>query len=567
MIPSEKPGEVWKRWAEELTVVDTNWRNFGFLASGLFVEGKWRSRTKKLEEERRLGLRSRAREDACLPVIDVVEDWRTGAEVLAIGAGVNLVIRKRKRHARNDGWWRYEGERVKDCCKDPAWAEKSTVFELLNNRNIFFMRGRRDDPQDYTAVHLLSSQGNGKGDSEIAVVGKAAGTLEMVRLSTDPMRPGKLTVLRKFKTPALGPNECAPRIGKYTSVIQHEGQGNQYGLMSSAVGLGSSAKVSLYQLRIPSGDGSALSFEDPVAEVGFNPGDGELWTTNLLSPSHLAVSKTGCLGDPLAVFAVTPDGIRRTPLRTFPRPVVPEYSTNSMDATATARLRSFTGEFSPGQVFLTAWSRGDLRYACSSDLSRSLQLTSDTSVHDLRCSGPFVARWANFVAKPVRSLHVLDSRKVLMGHSESCMLRVLDIRTSYAQPEDTVPLPEDWSRSQRNWLTNFHLSNRHTPEPMDPVYALAVSPWSEKSVYAATPGMLWELNFAGRMPSPPPVLPDLVEAPAWKKGWLRSKKLWKKPEEEKETLEPTNLTVRAYNGLLWGMHHPQTPRKMYQRYD
>jgi hypothetical protein len=154
-----------------------------------------------------------------------------------------------------------------------------------------------------------------------------------------------------------------------------------------------------------------------------------------------------------------------------------------------------------------------------------------------------------------------------MGHSEACMLRVLDIRTSYAQLGDTVPILGDWSRSPHSWLTNFHLSNRCTPEPMDPIYALAVSPWSEKSVYAATPGMLWELNFAGRMPSPPPALPELVETPVWKKGWIRSKKLWRKAEEEKETLEVTKLTVRAYNGLLWGMNHQQAPRKMYQKYD
>jgi hypothetical protein len=97
---------------------------------------------------------------------------------------------------------------------------------------------------------------------------------------------------------------------------------------------------------------------------------------------------------------------------------------------------------------------------------------------------------------------------------------------------------------------------------MDPVCALAASPYAEKGVYAATPGMVWELDFAGRIPA----LPRLPVTP-WKKSWRRGKKLWiGKKEEEKEMVEEAKLAIKAYNGLLWGLHNQRPPRRVYRGY-
>src|SRR5437879_6235781 len=138
-------------------------------------------------------------------------------------------------------------------------------------------------------------------------------------------------------------------------------------------------------------------------------------------------------------------------------------------------------------------------------------------MHDLRSPKDTVARWGGFVSKPIRSLHTLDSGKFLLGHSEACMLRVFDIRSKYCDLEGYIPIEGKSSKYPSGWVTNFQLPGRSRPEPMDPVFALAVSPWTEKSVYAATPGMVWELNFAGTMTRAPEHVPLAPGVPAWKK--------------------------------------------------
>ncbi|PWW74337.1 hypothetical protein C7212DRAFT_212269 [Tuber magnatum] len=371
-LPHGKSAPTWSRWAEELTVTRSNWDNFGFLASGLFVEGKWRSRRKKREEERRLGLRRREREGACVPVIDLWEEWASGEEVLVMGAGVNMMVRKRRRHGRSDGWWRYEGvgagagagggEKDMDEGEEGTGGgeggEKPTVFEILNAKyHADCLRGCRDNPQDYTAVHLLGS--HGWENAVIAVVGRASGALEMVKLTTGAGRAGRMSVLGQFETP-VRKSEWSPRIGKYSSILPHVGSGNQYGLMSAGARTGLTSRFALYRVRIPSNDDFQVTPGTPVSEVEMSAGDGDIWSTNLLSPEYLAVTKTNSHESPLCVYAIAPDGIRKRPIRSFPNPLGFGAST---DATATARLQSFAGEFSSGQVFLSAWSGGDLRYS------------------------------------------------------------------------------------------------------------------------------------------------------------------------------------------------------------
>ena len=387
-LPPGKSALTWNRWAEELTVTRSNWDNFGFLASGLFVEGKWRSRRQKKEEERRLGLRRRAREDACMPVIDLWEEWASGEEVLVLGAGVNMMVRKRRRHGKSDGWWRYEGvvagagagsgERDKDKDKDSGrgrdmdegeegtsggegggeGGEEPTVFEIFDAKHgANYLLSCKDNPQDYTAVHLLGSYG--RENAEIAVVGRASGALEMVKLTTGPGRAGRMSVLGRFGT-LVRKSQWSPRIGKYTSILPHAGSGDQYGLMSAGVRTGLTSRFALYRVNIPSNDDFQLVPQAPVSEVEMSAGDGDIWSTNLLSPEYLAVTKTNSHESPLCVYAITPDGVRKTPIRSFPDPLGYGAST---DATATARLESFAGEFPSGRVFLSVWSGGHLRYS------------------------------------------------------------------------------------------------------------------------------------------------------------------------------------------------------------
>lgn len=245
-----------------------------------------------------------------LPVLDACESvWRAGEAVLAVGAGPDLVLRKRAA-GREDAWWGYE------------------------------CRHERAGRDDVTALRLLQKGGRAMG--EVAIVGRANGRLEMVALRTDAGvgLVGAPEVLQHYETGGLPVKSAA---------LLHGGAGRT---MLSAVLGNSSAAV--YPVRDPELELTAP--QAPVSEIVL--ADGEIpWMTAFLSPSLLALGATS--STPLRVFSLA--GTLGAPLRTFPALECTGAKTTGVYAIAALPTSAGSAE-AAGDVFLGGWYDGVSRY-------------------------------------------------------------------------------------------------------------------------------------------------------------------------------------------------------------
>lgn len=484
----------WRTWAQEQTLVSRNWARRGFIAKVLEPEvfihvptgprgrGRGGSAPGMTTKLAWTPSSSRGRQTMkYLPVLDVYESvWSGGDEVLGIGAGPDLVLRKRRGEGEvgwMKGWW---------------WG--------------FENRDERAGRDDVTAIQLLQPGEKGAyyaDRGEVAVVGKANGKLEMVALRTDSgaRSVGKPEVLARYETGSL--------MVKSASLL-HRGGGNQEMLMSAVL---SNSNVALYPVLTPDlpPDPAQNTMIQPVSEIVLP--DGEIpWKTTFLSPSLLALGTTS--SEPLSVFAVSPDeGIRKTPLRTFS--AVECTGVKTMSVYATASLPTSTGSpESAGEVFLGGWYDGVSRYA-PTNLLPFLTLLTLSRLHDLRSPSQFVASYADPIdaQTPIYSLAPLDRTRFIVGGGRHCILKIFDLRMPGSRTYDYLPTTQSDSPG---WATYLAPPARYRPRSNNnadwesPVYALAVAA-SGKSVYAGAQGRVWQMDFVGSRrstQSPRPMSPQ-----------------------------------------------------------
>lgn len=262
-----------------------------------------------------------------LPVLDARESvWRAGEAVLAIGAGPDLVLRKRVA-GREDAWWGYE------------------------------CRHERAGKDDVTALRLLRQRGRTVG--EVAIVGRANGRLEMVALRTDAGvgLVGAPDVLQHYETGGLPVKSAA---------VLHGGAGST--MLSAVLGNSSAAIYPVRDLEL-----EPTAPQASVSEIVL--ADSEIpWMTAFLSRSLLALGATS--STPLRVFSLADS--RSTPLRTFPALECTGAKTTGVYAIAALPTSAGSAE-AAGDVFLGGWYDGVSRYypifVRPSSSSSSTQLT------------------------------------------------------------------------------------------------------------------------------------------------------------------------------------------------
>lgn len=258
-----------------------------------------------------------------LPVLDVYESaWAGGEEVLGIGAGPDLVLRKRTGgdDGRKGRWWGFEN------------------------------RDERAGRDDVTAIQLFrpSERGDNAVGGEVAVVGRANGKLEMMALRTDSEAGsvGRSLVLKRYETGGLTVKSAS---------LLHLGGG---GLMSAVL---SNSNIALYPIDRPeslSPTTQAATIE-PISEIILADGDIP-WKTTFLSSSLMALGTTS--SEPLTVYPITSgEGIRKVPLRTFSAMECTGIKTMSVYATAPLPTSIGSSE-NAGEVFLGGWYDGISRY-------------------------------------------------------------------------------------------------------------------------------------------------------------------------------------------------------------
>lgn len=346
----------WRTWAQEQTLVSRNWQRRGFVATILEPDvavhvpsgprrgggggGVGRGTTRWAWTP---GASKGRQTIRYLPVLDVYDSvWSGGEEVLGIGAGPDLAVRKRSDGGKTR-WWGFES------------------------------RDERAGRDDVTAVQLLRpGETGGYAKGELAVVGRANGKLEMVALRTDSEAGGvgKPEVLGKYKTGGVAVKSAA--------LLHRGGWEGGHEMVVSAV-LGNST-IALYPVNVPetttAAAAAAVVAQAPLSEIVLP--DGEIpWMTAFLSPSLLALGATSSA--PLSVFAISSqEGIRRTPLRTFSATECAGIATMSVYATAPLPGSAGSSE-NAGDVFLGGWYDGVIRYCSLSFLFLSIHTTNITA--------------------------------------------------------------------------------------------------------------------------------------------------------------------------------------------
>lgn len=330
----------WRTWAQQQTLISRNWQRRGFIASPLSPEiavhvptgprggGGARGRAGTTRRAWTPGGANRGRQTMrYLPVLDAHESvWSTAESVVCIGAGPDLVLRKRE-GGRKAVWWGFESR------DDRAGRGDITALQLLR-------------PHEREAYRR----------GEVAIVGRANGKLEMVAMRTDgePGRVAPFEVLARYETGGLGVKSAA---------LLHRGGGAAGAAGEMVVGavLGNST-VALYRVHGPGAVSSPPSpavAQAPVSEIVL--ADGAIpWMTAFLSPSRMVLGATS--STPLTVFAVSSqEGIRSVPLRTFS--AMECAGVKTMGVYATAPLPTSIGSAeSAGDVFLGGWYDGVSRY-------------------------------------------------------------------------------------------------------------------------------------------------------------------------------------------------------------
>lgn len=318
----------WRKYAEDLTALSRNYDSRGFMAGLLDPDVVVPTPLAPHTRRRGRGVRgsSAARSHhrwseapgkgrqtmGFHPVLDVYSPSLSAAdEVLAIGAGPDLLMRRRDGSGRSERWWAYE-ERNSVAGKD-----------------------------DITVMHLLHN-GQAAGWQQ-AVVGRANGSLQLLKLHSADAGGGIGTaaVQMSFETGGQSVRSAA--------LLQ---AGSEHRLLSAVLG---SSAVSVW--KMPPAEKDTAAAVAPLAEWSAPDGP-QLWTTAFLSPALLAVGKTA--KEPLSVHALSPHGLVAEPVRTFSVDDVYHTTTKpSMSSVyAIAPLPPTTSGSESGQIFLSGWYYG-----------------------------------------------------------------------------------------------------------------------------------------------------------------------------------------------------------------
>ncbi|CAZ85195.1 unnamed protein product [Tuber melanosporum] len=275
----------WARWAEEATRVSRNFSRAGFVATALrpaihmYVPrgprrgpGGGQVNAWLWEPGTRGASGGRRQTVAYRPMVDSYSEFRGDRDVLAIGAGQDIMVSK-------------------------GWGQRGAFWWGFENRE---ERGGRDD---VTGLHLLRPyEKAGNKDVEVALVGRANGRLEMLELDTRGGVGGtcRSKVVVRYHTD-----------GRKVKGMDMMHEGNGGGVLMGAIL--NNPSLSIYNVRQPVGAGEPVRTANQASEVQFI--DEQPWEVSFLDHTKVAVGKAST--KPIAIHAITPSGLTQEPIREF----------------------------------------------------------------------------------------------------------------------------------------------------------------------------------------------------------------------------------------------------------
>ncbi|KAL8938438.1 MAG: hypothetical protein Q9211_003201 [Gyalolechia sp. 1 TL-2023] len=429
------------------------------------------------------------------PVIDSYEswigsDWTSRREVLAWGAGADLVIRIRLMGSDTEEKWQ-STRRSKDS------KQNRKGFDQHHHRPQWWRvtsPSHRDGQDDITAVKLLRDGQKPLGHREYVIIGRANGELDMASIDRGIRDTWKMET--RFLTDG--------RIVRSASINSAEQP-----LLAACIG---DHSVAIYSISAE---------DDPVPPLGriqITPSENScrVWSTVFLRQDRLAIS-LGPSVDPIQIFEIKPDAISPQPIRRF-----------------AIHENCFKGYPTRGSVYpLAPLPRSSSSDALEGDLFLSGGHDGITRLHDLRSPASFEAGFTDLVDhfSAIYSLLPIGRDRFLAGGSNHSLLKVFDMRkitedlcccssvdhtsvdhgcSAITDPDDNE-LQSDW-RGPRNWnifLTDKgpHARKRHDTQRVSasPVYSLSSPSPCSPTIYAGVEGQVIQLDITSaydRFPDP-----------------------------------------------------------------
>ncbi|KZF24938.1 hypothetical protein L228DRAFT_258437 [Xylona heveae TC161] len=421
-FPSIAAPPYWRDAALSLTTLSRNWDRKAFLARYIHPAG---SVTQIAGHGRRPGGRRKAQTMGYQPVLDSCEEqtgnnWASKKEILAWGAGAELVLRNTLSGDAADQKW-----------KESPDDERVDHFDQHHRKVdwvVYKEESHADGRDDITTVNILRpSQRHpdvtSAGYQDI-VVGRASGELSLVELSPEKVTDNVKTRYNTGNKP-IRSADISPSNNPLLAVSLSDSLITFFPVYTSQPEL------------------------NRVAEVSAVPADrrGRTWSTRFLSNERLAVG-LGPSTEPIHIYEVAPDGVVQRPMRTF-------GSGSSRDNGDTDSLDIPTGASSvypispihysspaggnPGDLFLSGWYDGVSR------------------LHDMRSPAQCVAKYQDPIddSSAVYSLQTIGLERFIVGAARHGILKVFDLRMSGGKSYFSTSVD----------ACNAHQSSRNPPTP------------------------------------------------------------------------------------------------------
>ena len=327
------------------------------------------------------------------PVIDSYEvwdggDWSSRKEVVAWGAGAELILRSKR-----------TGELAEREWHSPENQHRQSVFDQhhhMHDWTIYRLAGATDGRDDITSVNLIPSHNR---DPEQLFVGRASGALHHISLSVQ----GSTSLL----------------VGTYAT----QGRSVRSATISAdpqhllAACLADNA-IALYSTNAT---GSDIHPADEVAAVP--PGTpGRTWSSKFLRNDRLAIGR-GPSGQPILVYGIDQNGFSKDPLRQF-EVHADDYGPRGNRNIASAVRNTSVYPITPiapstaaggaeGDIFLSGGYDGNVR------------------LHDLRSPASSTAEFVDIIDNSaIYSLLAFGRERFVAGASKHKLLKVFDLRMS-----------------------------------------------------------------------------------------------------------------------------------------
>ena len=469
-FPSTHTALFWRDALHGLITQARNWDRKAFIAC--IISSETDSNQRNGKNRRHTHNAPRGQTMGFIPVIDSYEawyggDWSSRKEIVAWGAGADLVVRTRTMGCKAQDIWNAAVNR-----NPKDFNAHHHTYKWAN----YHEPGVNEGLDDITFVKLL--QQASIDDLEQFIVGRVSGALELVSLNRNTSQS---QVRCSFTT------KGRPVRSATTNGVQK--------LLAACL---SDSIVSLYSI---SSSTSHIAREvAPVAETSANPSGevGRTWTSQFLSNDRLAVGY-GPAQQTIRIYKVGRGELASETQGLFN----PEAGRHADDSTSVYSLSPIAASSSAGgtggDIFLSGAYDGLVR------------------LHDLRSASPTVAIFRDPVdVSPIYSLLPVANEQFVAGGGRHSIMKVFDLRmpgsdlySSTSNGHSTTTRrgmgnprkPRAQEKSRLNWNTFLPITSKSLSRSTNDssVYALSRPSQCSPTLYAGLQNTIVQIDIVSIM--------------------------------------------------------------------